>query len=48
MLEKLVGVVSFGGSTNHLISHEATLLTSLSMFDLRLVVRTIALVFLGC
>ncbi len=48
MLEKLFGVGSFGGSINHLVHCQASLLTFLGELGLSFVVQTIALTFLGC
>jgi hypothetical protein len=48
MLEKLLGVGSFGGSIGRLAYHQATFPTSLGRFGLLLVVWTATLIFLGC
>jgi hypothetical protein len=48
MLEKLLGVRSFGDSINHLAHHQTTLLTSLGGFGLPFMVQTIAPAFLRC
>jgi hypothetical protein len=48
MLEKLLGVGSFGGSIGCLAHHQATLPTFLGRFSLLFVVWTATLTFLGC
>jgi hypothetical protein len=48
MLEKLLGVGSFGGSISHLVHHHAILHASSGGLNLLFVVWTIALVFLRC
>jgi hypothetical protein len=48
MLEKLLGVRSFGGSIGHLAHCQAIFLAFLGRIGLRYVVQTIAPTFLGC
>jgi hypothetical protein len=48
MLDKLLGVGSFGGSIGHLAHHHAIHLASLGGFNIPFVVWIIALVFLRC
>jgi hypothetical protein len=48
MLEKLLGVRSFGASIDHLTHHHATFLAFLGKLGLPFMVRTVAFAFLGC
>jgi len=48
MLEKLLGVRSFGASINHLTHHHATFFASSGELGLLSMVLTIAFAFLGC
>jgi hypothetical protein len=48
MLEKLLGVESFGGSISRLVHHQAILLAFKVELDLPSIIQIISLAFLGC
>jgi hypothetical protein len=48
MLEKLLGVGSFGGYISHLTHRQTILLTSSGRFDLPLMVQITTPAYLGC
>jgi hypothetical protein len=48
MLEKLLSVISFSGSIDHLACRQTTFPTSLSGLGLPSMVRIVAFVLLGC